>query len=93
MVEVVGDEAAKTTDRLEAAKWLAERGFGKDLQAVEIDVAPQAIDLTRMSDEDLATLMAILEKHGQGLARADRRWREVTDALNYANPAATAATK
>ena len=38
MVDVLGDETARTADRLEAAKWLADRGFGKAVQAVEIDV-------------------------------------------------------
>jgi Family of unknown function (DUF5681) len=35
MVQVLGDERARTADRLEAARWLADRGFGKSVQAVE----------------------------------------------------------
>ena len=33
MVDVLGDETARTADRLQAAKWLADRGFGKAVQA------------------------------------------------------------
>ena len=65
MVEVLGDETARTSDRLEAAKWLADRGFGKAVQAVEIDVPVQswASELARLPMEDLETMIAILEKH------------------------------
>ena len=42
MIEVLSDETARTADRLEAAKWLADRGFGKAVQAVEIDVPVQS---------------------------------------------------
>jgi hypothetical protein len=38
MHAVMVDEGARTADRLEAARWLADRGFGKSLQAVEIDL-------------------------------------------------------
>jgi hypothetical protein len=38
MLSVMNDEQARTADRLEAAKWLADRGFGKALQALDIDV-------------------------------------------------------
>ena len=38
MHSVMNDEQARTADRLEAAKWLADRGFGKALQALDIDV-------------------------------------------------------
>ena len=67
MVDVLGDDSARTADRLEAAKWLADRGFGKALQAVEVDVAPQpSLDFTMYSLEDLETMIAILEKYGPG---------------------------
>jgi hypothetical protein len=68
MVEVLGDKAARTADRLEAAKWLADRGFGKAVQAVEVDVPVQswASVLAPLPIEDLQTMIAILEKHGLG---------------------------
>ena len=65
MVEVLGDESARTADRLEAARWLADRGFGRAVQAVEVDVPVQswASVLERLPKEDLETMRAILEKH------------------------------
>ena len=64
MLEVLGDETARTADRLQAAMWLADRGFGKALQAVEIDVPVQSWEsvLARLPKEDLETMKAILEK-------------------------------
>ena len=39
------DEAARTTDRLEAARWLADRGFGRSPQDVELALkAQEAVD-------------------------------------------------
>ncbi len=89
MVEVLGDDSARTADRLEAAKWLADRGFGKALQAVEVDVAPQpSLDLSMYSLEDLETMIAILEKYGPGGAAnrqaadpATRNYRPLPGAL------------
>ena len=68
MVDVLGDESARTADRLEAAKWLADRGFGKAGQAVEIDVPDQSWRsvLARLPKEDLETMKAILEKSELG---------------------------
>ena len=80
MVEVLGDETARMADRLEAARWLADRGFGKAVQAVEIDLPVQswASELAHLPTEDLETMLAILEKHelggmaGRPLPVADR---------------------
>lgn len=33
MVLVMADERARTADRMEAAKWLDDRGFGRAVQA------------------------------------------------------------
>ena len=41
MYAVMADEGARTADRLEAARWLADRGFGKSLQAVEVALEAQ----------------------------------------------------
>lgn len=45
--------------------WLADRGFGKAVQAVEIEVPVQSWEsvLRRLPTEDLETMKAILEKH------------------------------
>ena len=46
MYAVMVDEAARTTDRLEAARWLADRGFGRSPQDVEVALKGQeAIDV------------------------------------------------
>jgi hypothetical protein len=65
MVDVLGDETARTADRLEAARWLADRGFGRSVQAVEIDVPVQswASMLAHIPAEDLDVMIALLEKH------------------------------
>jgi hypothetical protein len=54
---------------VEAAKWLADRGFGKATQTVEIEVAPQpAIDFTGYTTEDLRTLIGIMDKYAPDTA-------------------------
>ncbi len=60
MYEVMNDEAARTADRLEAAKWLADRAFGRSVQAVDIDVNPSSVDISHFSTEDLNALAVIL---------------------------------
>ena len=73
MFDVLRDESVRTADRLEAAKWLADRGFGKAVQAVEVDVASQPLlDLTMYSTEDLETMVAIFEKYRPGGAATDQ---------------------
>lgn len=64
MYEVMADDAARTADRLEAAKWLADRGFGRAVQALEIDVNQYpTLDITMFSTEDVDALIAIFEKY------------------------------
>ena len=41
MHAVMVDETARTTDRLEAARWLADRGFGRSPQDVELALKAQ----------------------------------------------------
>jgi hypothetical protein len=68
MTSVLIDEKARTTDRLEAAKWLADRGFGRSVQALDVDVRPHpAIDLALLSMDDLEALQTILERYPQGV--------------------------
>ena len=64
MLSVMRDEKARTADRLEAAKWLAERGFGRSVQTLDLDVtAHPPIDVTQLSTPDLKALIAIFRKH------------------------------
>lgn len=65
MLSVMRDEGARTADRLEAAKWLADRGFGRSIQTLDLDVtAHRPVDVTQLSDSDLEALIAIFEKYG-----------------------------
>jgi hypothetical protein len=64
MLSVMRDEKARTADRLEAAKWLADRGFGRTVQTLDLDVtAHPPIDVTQLSDADLEALVAIFGKY------------------------------
>jgi hypothetical protein len=64
MAEVMNDETARNADRIEAAKWLGDRGFGRAVQALDIDVnRHDSIDLTKFSLEDLKALIAIVERY------------------------------
>ena len=58
------DERARTRDRLEAGKWLADRAFGRSVQALDVDVGlpSREMDLTKLSDDELKSLVAIYEK-------------------------------
>lgn len=69
MFEVQNDETERTADRMEAARWLADRGFGRSVQALDIDVSQHpSIDITRFSTEDLNALIAIFEKYEPNVA-------------------------
>ena len=66
MFSVMADERARNADRIDAAKWLADRGFGRAAIIVDAGVTPE--DLLReyfkkLSLEDLETIQMILEKH------------------------------
>ena len=64
MYEVMADDAARTADRLEAAKWLADRGFGRAAQAIDIEVSQHpTINLSLLSTEDVEALIAIFERY------------------------------
>ena len=70
MYEVMADDAARTADRLEAAKWLADRGFGRAVQAVDIDVSQHpTINLSLLSTDDVEALIAIFERYQPDAAR------------------------
>jgi hypothetical protein len=54
LFSVMSDEKARTADRLEAAKLLADRGFGRTVQTLDLDVtAHPPIDVTQLSTPDL----------------------------------------
>lgn len=63
MYEVMSDGGARTPDRLEAAKWLADRGFGRAVQALDIDVYPSSVDISHFSTDDLKAISEVLRKY------------------------------
>jgi hypothetical protein len=66
MFAVMNDERARTADRIEAAKWLADRGFGKAPLIVSAGVTAEQLlqeYLSKLSLEDLETMQAILLKY------------------------------
>lgn len=67
MLRLMLDERERTRDRLDAARFLADRGWGKALQTLEVDVPANApvVDparLAQLSDAELRTLRVLLEK-------------------------------
>jgi hypothetical protein len=68
MVTVLNDETQRTPDRIEAAKWLADRAFGRAVQALDIDVYPSSVDINHFSTEDLKALAVILRKYSADAA-------------------------
>jgi len=70
MLETMSDAMARKADRIEAAKWLADRGFGRAIQGLEIDVAHggPSLDITKFSTEDLEAMVGILEKYEPNVA-------------------------
>ena len=65
MLSVMLDERARTADRIEAGKWLADRGFGKAPVVVESGVRDDVVRefLRGLSTADLDAMIAILEKY------------------------------
>jgi hypothetical protein len=77
MVSVMKDERARTADRIEAGKWLADRAFGRSVQTHAVDVTTDHyIDVTKVSDEDPDALMGIVERYTPNLAgsKGDSLW-------------------
>jgi hypothetical protein len=63
LARTLDNAAARTADRMEAAEWLADRGFGRAVQAIDIEVAPGPwAELDKLSREDLNPLIAIFQK-------------------------------
>jgi hypothetical protein len=64
MLSVMKDERARTVDRIDAAKWLADRGFGRAVQALEVDVSAYPyLDPEFLAMEDLLTLRAMVRRY------------------------------
>jgi hypothetical protein len=61
MFETMNDESVRRADRLEAAAWLADRGFGKAVLTVDVNTLP-ALDLSTVSLTDLETLRGIVQR-------------------------------
>jgi hypothetical protein len=61
MTAVMTDRSQRTRDRLDAAKWLADRGFGRAGQ-VETQLLPSKLDLSKLTDEELETMIVLFEK-------------------------------
>jgi hypothetical protein len=70
VLRVMLDERERTRDRLEAARFLADRGWGKAVQTLEVDVPASApvVDparLAELSDAELQTMRVLLKKIGR----------------------------
>lgn len=65
MFELMTDESARNADRIEAAKWLGDRGFGRPVQALDVGVNQVTLeDLFRaMATEDLEAMLAIYDRY------------------------------
>ncbi len=66
MLSVMEDDHARTADRIDAGKWLADRGFGKAALVVSSGVTAQHLlqeFFSKLSLEDLEAMKAIPEKY------------------------------
>ena len=67
LVETMHDSSVRTRDRLEAARLLADRGWGRPAQALEIELelANQrpGLNVNRLSSEDREAMISILERY------------------------------
>ena len=66
LIETMNDSTIRTRDRVDAARLLLDRGWGRPLQAVDLSVNQVTLeDLFRgMATEDLEAMLAIWEKYG-----------------------------
>jgi hypothetical protein len=68
MLGVLTNEKERTAYRIEAAKWLGDRGFGRAVQALDIDVYPHSLDISHMATDDLKTIAAVARKYSPDAA-------------------------
>jgi hypothetical protein len=66
MFELMTDVSARNADRIEAAKWLGDRGFGRAIQALDLSVNQITLeDLFRgIATEDLEAMLEIYDRYG-----------------------------
>jgi hypothetical protein len=66
MFGLMTDSTARNADRIEAAKWLGDRGFGRSIQGVDLSVNQVTLeDLFRgMATEDLDLLVELYDRSG-----------------------------
>jgi hypothetical protein len=64
MFSTMMDPTARMADRLDAGRWLADRGFGRAVQALDVGVGQlPALDLNALSTEDLESMLEIVERY------------------------------
>jgi hypothetical protein len=66
LLSVMNNERARTADRIDAAKWLADRGFGRAALVSDAGLTPEELlrdYFKKLSLENLETMQAILEKY------------------------------
>jgi hypothetical protein len=71
MLSVMEDDRARTADRIDAGKWLADRGFGKSPLVVSAGVTAEELlqdYFRKLSLEDLEAMRAILKKYSPEVA-------------------------
>jgi hypothetical protein len=66
LIDTMNDPTVRRRDRLDAARMLFDRGWGRPLQAVDLSVNQVTLeDLFRgIATEDLEAMIAIYEKYG-----------------------------
>lgn len=64
MYELMTDGTARDADRIEAAKWLGDRAFGRSVLPVDLGINEHpALDIRMFSTPDLKALLALLERY------------------------------
>jgi hypothetical protein len=66
MLSVMKDERARTADRMEAGKWLANRGFGTAPLVIEAGMTAEHLlqdYFSKLSLEDLQAMRAVLQRN------------------------------
>lgn len=63
MHQLMLDTDARNADRIEAAKWLADRGFGRSVLPVDLELElDRGLDISKMSTADLKLMLEILDR-------------------------------
>ena len=64
MLETMRDSKARRADRIVAARWLGDRGFGGSVRPIDLDVNRSlGLNLSHFATEDLEELLRIFEKY------------------------------